>query len=301
MGFTVEELDQMQADLEGAADTRTPEEIAAAKVVEDAAAAKKAEEDKATADAEAKKKAEEEAAKAGVKKDEKTPAQIAEEEAEQQRQADRQEKKELQERLDKAEAANAKLTKVLKEKGLIGEEEEKVDEKAASDAKAAYDARVASLDILLEAMRVSPAFQDVDTVVSQSNFDDMVEGLASFYVEKNPGADPRQVAAKVTSEIWAMPNPYRYMYDMIKKHHPKFVKAEETAEEKKKREDKEAEEKKKKEEKKPEEKAPSLQDLPAGDTGAGGWTAARIDDLPEDELKTVPKDIYEKWLKGTLK
>jgi hypothetical protein len=37
-----------------------------------------------------------------------------------------------------------------------------------------------------------------------------------------------------------------------------------------------------------------------GGTGGAGWTAAKIDAMPEDELHTVPKDIYDKYLRGLL-
>jgi hypothetical protein len=33
----------------------------------------------------------------------------------------------------------------------------------------------------------------------------------------------------------------------------------------------------------------------------GGWTAAKIDSLDEDELDSVPAEVYEKYLSGELK
>jgi hypothetical protein len=41
-----------------------------------------------------------------------------------------------------------------------------------------------------------------------------------------------------------------------------------------------------------------------GGTGSAdltGWTAAKIDGLPEDELTSVPKDVYAKYLRNELK
>ena len=32
-----------------------------------------------------------------------------------------------------------------------------------------------------------------------------------------------------------------------------------------------------------------------------GWTAAKIDGLPEDQLAGVPKDVYAKYLRNELK
>ena len=53
-------------------------------------------------------------------------------------------------------------------------------------------------------------------------------------------------------------------------------------------------------EKKVIESNPSAANLGAGGGGAGGsgWTAAKIDALDEEELKSVPKDIYTKSRAG---
>jgi hypothetical protein len=98
---------------------------------------------------------------------------------------------------------------------------------------------------------------------------------------------------EVEAEIWAMPNPYKYMHGIIKKYHPRYAEPE----------GKPPEEKAPVEKKKVEPaKAPtSIASVGGGDQDTkSGWTSKRIDTMPEEELETVPKEVYEKYLRGEL-
>lgn len=149
--------------------------------------------------------------------------------------------------------------------------------------------RGASLDILLATMESSGAYKDVQEVCSRGNFDDIFEAIASE-ASKDTGKDFDEVLLEVELNVWAKDNPYKYMYDLIKKYHPSYAESG-TA--------------------KPGEKGkkpPVVADAPGsiadkGGTGneKAGWTKKRIDEMPEDELTTVPEDVYNKYLMGDLK
>ena len=163
---------------------------------------------------------------------------------------------------------------------------------------------------LLAAMEVNPKYEDVTTVCTKGRFEDLFEVAANVRVEESQGKLDFKVAyLQVKNEIWSMRNPYLYMYGLIKEYHPDFAKTElsdaEKAEETKKLKEAEEELKKKtaKEVVKGKEikEAPgSIANLGGGAPGQGGWTAARIDEMPEGELHKVPKDIYQAYLMGEL-
>lgn len=192
-----------------------------------------------------------------------------------------------------------RLHKVMLEKGLITEEED-AESKAAEEArKAAFAQRQEKLIEMVAIMEMNPNYADVREVCLQSNLDDVIDAFARFYVKEN-GGNVGEVAAQMESEIWAAPNPYKKIYEVVKDYHPKYaVKTEEKKDEVKKDEAKKADVPKPKI---PVDATPSAANLGAGGSGTGGsgWTAAKIDALEEDELKTVPRDIYDKYLKGTL-
>jgi hypothetical protein len=208
--------------------------------------------------------------------------------------------------LDKITKEYERLNKLLESKGLVDEDDKKLRSDEEIAARASYEKRLGYLGDMLEVMKVNPKFEDVEVVVSQRHFDDMVVALAKYHVSQK-GGDATQVMSEVEREIWSLANPYKYMYDMIKKYHPDYVQVEEPvakqkdekAEGKQSVDEKKSEDKK--EDKKPKDQAMSLQDLPGGSgKDGGGWTSAKIDGMDEEELSKVPKDIYEKYLKNDL-
>ena len=183
-----------------------------------------------------------------------------------------------------------KSTGELKEKGYI----EETDEEEQLEAEKANTLRAIQLETLLETMRINPKFEDVDTVVSQSRFDDMVEGYA-FATAQQQGGKAEDYIDAVAAKIWAMPNPYRFMYEKIKAFHPDFASKEE------KKEEPETPKAQPKAEPKPKTAPTTISNLPASNEESGGWTSARIDNMAEEDLVKVPKDIYQRYLSGDLK
>lgn len=190
-------------------------------------------------------------------------------------------------KLRELERASQKTQKELVEKGVVDEPDaEEVQRQQESSAL-----RASQLEVMLEVMRLNPKFEDVDSVVTQSRFDDMVEGFA-YALSQQQGGKPEDLLDEVQQRIWAMPNPYRFMYEKIKEHHPDYAKP--------------AEEKPAQpapaQERKPVQTPTTVSKLSAGDADTqSGWTSARIDAMAEEELGKVPRDIYEKYLSGELK
>jgi len=191
--------------------------------------------------------------------------------------------------LRKVSSDYQKLHKVLVDKGVLSDEEVAASKAEEEAINKAIQERQVKLGEMVEIMELNPAYTDVRQVCTQSNFDDLIDAFARFYVSRN-GGNLQEVATNMEREIWEEPNPYKKMYEMIKKYHPKFAKKEEAKKD----------EGEKKEEKKV---TPSAANIADGGSGAGGsgWTAAKIDALDEDQLHTVPRDIYDKYLKGLLK
>lgn len=145
--------------------------------------------------------------------------------------------------------------------------------------------RGASLDILLETMEQG-AYKDIREICSRGNFDDIFEAIATE-ASKDTGKDFNEVLLEVELNVWAKENPYKYMYDLVKKYHPSYAEKEGTA--------------------KPDKKELAVVKAPGtiaekgGDSNIkSGWTSKRIDDLPEDELNSVPADVYDKYMQGAL-
>ena len=158
--------------------------------------------------------------------------------------------------------------------------------------------RAALLETVLETMRINPKFEDVDSVVTQHRFDDMIEGYA-YAVAKQQGGSAEDYIDAVAAKVWAMPNPYRYMYENIKKYHPDFASKEEEVKPDATAAPAPASEPRKP---KPHTAPATISNLPASsETAASGWTSARIDSMPEEELGKVPKDVYQRYLSGDLK
>lgn len=180
----------------------------------------------------------------------------------------------LQGRVDSSDAA-------LDKAGMISDD----DKKAAADQQKVVENRERELDTILEMTRLNPGFADVDTVVSQANFDDMIEAMAKDYAVQS-GVGVREATAEVEGWVWSKVNPYRYMYEQIKLHHPAYAKGAANAAAGQG----------------PVNAPSSIQGM---DGGAGsnlvGWTAAKIDTMPEDEINKVPRDVYAKYLRNELK
>jgi len=202
--------------------------------------------------------------------------------------------------LDRITREYERLNKILKDKGLIDEEDEKATREQELFARANYERRLSALSDILEVMRVNPKYEDVDEVVSQRHFDDMVAALTKYHVSQQ-GGNPQQVAIEIEKEIWSLSNPYKYMYDMIKKYHPEYTTKNEPPKGGAERKQSVTKEKVEATVKEFKEQAMSLQDLPGGSgKDGGGWTAAKIDAMDEEELSKVPKDIYAKYMRGEL-
>jgi len=187
--------------------------------------------------------------------------------------------------LETLEAELAKTNKLLEQTNLVSDE----DKEKQAALQYGQQVRAEQLQTLLDVMEMNPKYEDVSEVVNQAHFDDVVESMANALVAKN-GGNVDEVRRGLEAEIWSLRNPYKYMYGMIKQYHPAYAKAPEV---------KPGEVVKGKE---PIKTATSIQDLPGGGAGAtSGWTAAKIDALPEIELSKVPNDIYDKYLRNELK
>lgn len=143
-----------------------------------------------------------------------------------------------------------------------------------------------ALDILLETMEQNEKYKDIRDVCSRGNFDDIFEVIAQDATKA--GGDFDEALLEVELNVWSKSNPYRYMYDLIKKYHPAYTKEAKGDGDKDK-------------DKKTPAKAPGTIVDKGGDSNLkSGWTAKRIDDLSEDELDQVPQDVYKKYMLGNL-
>lgn len=167
--------------------------------------------------------------------------------------------------------------------------------------------RGGALAEMVELMSLNPKYEDVETVCTRERFDDLFE-MAAAHEAKTNGVDPVEAAMELELKVWQMTNPYRYMYDMIKSYHPDFVKAapadnkatpKPTDKTDVKGEPPSDAAKARGNEPKP--SPTSAYDIPGGGSKAhGGWTAERIDEMPEEDLHKVPEDVYESYLRGEL-
>ena len=159
--------------------------------------------------------------------------------------------------------------------------------------------RASSLQDMVELMELNPKFEDVKTVCTKSNFDDIFETAATA-ISRNEGRDFNEVLVQLELEVWKKANPYKYMYGIIKENHPKYkgketviTKLEEAVKVKPPETAKKVLEAK---------AAPgSIAAAGAGENISSGWTAAKIDALSEMELHQVPTDVYDRYMKGQLK
>lgn len=167
-------------------------------------------------------------------------------------------------------------------------------------------ARQPFLEVMAEAMEANPKYTDIYDVCTKRNFDDIFE-MAATSISRQERRDYNEVLLQLELETWKKPNPYKYMYSIIKENHPKYKdKAIEKVIEKEKPKSLNLDEALKQ---KTAAKILEAKKVPgsvaaagAGENlGSGGWTSAKIDALSEMELHTVPKDIYQKYMMGKLK
>lgn len=158
-------------------------------------------------------------------------------------------------------------------------------------------------EVLLETMEQNPKYADIREVCSQGNFNYIIS-TAADKLAADEGKDSVEVALELEAAIWTDKNPYKVMYNLIKEHHPKYIKPaskKESAESAASTEKKEEKPVEKKAVGKPPNAPSSIADAGTGSkTGIAGWTAARIDQMDEMELSKVPPEVYEKYMQGQL-
>lgn len=212
----------------------------------------------------------------------------AEDEVTQLRAMVREQSRRLRELQKVIDASNKELT----EKGLI----DAVDEDVRKAQAESDTIRSTMLETILETMRVNPKYADIDSVATQTRFNDLVDSYAHA-IAKEKGGNAEDYIDSVAAEIWKMPNPYRFMYEKIKEHHPDFAKTAtpdaSTASGDPKQEDT-------KRQPTPKTSPDTLSDIPATSADSG-WTSAKIDAMSEEDLGKVPRDVYNSYLAGTLK
>jgi len=156
----------------------------------------------------------------------------------------------------------------------------------------------ALFDVLIDTMELNPKFADIQKVCTQDRLEDILE-VAAKSVADSKGGDPLEIQLAMELDVWSKSNPYKYMYGLIKAHHPDFTAPSDA---KAALEGKDKVEGDKGEHGKKAAAAPGT----IADKGASsakdtaGWTAAKIAALPEDELDKVPKDVYDKYMEDKL-
>ncbi len=148
------------------------------------------------------------------------------------------------------------------------------------------------IDLMAEGMREMPKYEDLDSVCSRANLDDIIEVIAKE-LESSENVDFNTAVLSIEKDIWSMPNPYKYIYDTIKEFHPSYGKEEKEVEKK--------EEKGEKRDLAAVTTMQSTQDASGDSDTKGGWTSGKIDKLSEEELGSVPANVYKKYMQGELK
>ena len=279
-----EEVDELTSALEATQEKDEVEVKDADEDADEAAIAVKKEADEASA---------EEAAKAAAEAETKTEVDPKDEEVRSLRTILREQKKELTLLKAQVQRADKKATAALDEDDEALKDELSSVETLSAAIQQIGQERGAMLDLLADTMSETKKFSDVYDVCSKENFNDMFDAVGQE-ISQQERIPLEEAVLKAELTIWNQPNPYKYMYRMIKEYHPKYAKAEEKEEP---LVPKPGEGKKKKVAEAP----ASIAGIGGGDTSKSGWTAARIDALPEDELGTVPTDIYKKYMSGALK
>lgn len=173
-------------------------------------------------------------------------------------------------------------------------------EQLQNDLTELYNSRSDRLQEIAEVMVLNPKYEDLYDVCNKENFEYIVHAVADN-VSKTEGVSNTEALLLVETAIWRKPNPYKYMYDVIKTYHPQYAgktagKEEANAGNKASV----ASVKNVVEGKLPVVNPPGTI-VDAGTSGAdGGWTSARIDALSESELDQVPPDIYTRYMANEL-
>ena len=202
----------------------------------------------------------------------------------------REQKKDLTLLKSRVERADKKATAALDEDDEALKDDLSQVEQLSAAIQQIGDEKGANLEMLADMMAETQKFSDVYDVCSKENFNDMFDAIGQEIAQQERiSLDEAVLKAELT--VWTQKNPYKYMYGMIKKYHPKYAEKEETVVVKPGVT----------KDKKVADAPASIAGMGGGDTSKSGWTAARIDALPEDELDTVPTDVYNKYLVGGLK
>ncbi len=149
------------------------------------------------------------------------------------------------------------------------------------------------LEVLLEQMSDTKKWGDVKEVVTESRVDEIIDTIAD-HITKEQGGDLEENRLDIELSVWSIANPYKYMYDLIKQYHPDYIEKGE-----KKETETDSAEKDKGKKKEPVKTNTSIGSMTGG-TDKSGWTSAKIDAMDEMDLGTVPKDVYDKYLRGEL-
>jgi hypothetical protein len=166
-------------------------------------------------------------------------------------------------------------------------------EKLADSLKETFEANEKIYSLQADVLRGSSEYSDLDSVCSEENWDDIVDTVAG-QAAKDQGISSAEAKLQVENFIWNQENPYKFMYETIKEYHPSF-------QEQSGKSVKDTGQKKSIKKKQEEHKAPgSVAKINASTTGKSGWTAEKIDNLPESELHKVPPDVYDKYMKDEL-
>lgn len=173
-------------------------------------------------------------------------------------------------------------------------------EKLEADLKELGQTNAAQYEMLLDMMSDTQKYADVNEVCSDAHFADIVHAVAT-QISEDQGIDYNEAALKTEIHIWSQPNPYKYMYGLIKEHHPDYTSEKGTPGEG----DTGKDEGKGKPDAGDKGKIPpktpkSIASVEGSHDTSSGWTSKRIDDMDEDELDKVPPDIYDKYMAGEL-
>ncbi len=70
--------------------------------------------------------------------------------------------------------------------------------------------------VLLEMMKLHPDYEDIDEVLTREAIDEAFARMTEQYIEQEEAeADPQEVEEALRQRVWSMPNPYRFLYEMV--------------------------------------------------------------------------------------